>query len=291
MLFDYAAEAGARQTVNELNRFHIDLASMMTPLQFREIADLPRTTLSEGSRAWIRNIRALSPRLLTSPRTFVRRNVVPQIDLYTDPRVPASRKSLLIAFCGNAKRLMLPAPVVLQALDAEGWDVVKVRKTERLNYIDHDGNWSRLARTANLIRKRLRDWRYRQVVCLGTSSGGGAALIVALLLNADCGVSVGGSLPPEMQLRLLHSRGLFRRLPAFRFAFSEDCMADRRAAVAVQARLGGKLAGFATYEKHNLFHHLVHDNRFEAEFSALIQPESRTIDRAVRRVSRLVASL
>jgi hypothetical protein len=102
-------------------------------------------------------------------------------------------KTLLIGFCGNANRLMLPIPVFLQFVPEDGYDVLILRDPSRTGYLRGvPGFGGDLVKVAEAIRANVHIGSYREVRCVGTSGGGATALYTGLLLDVRRAVSVGG---------------------------------------------------------------------------------------------------
>ncbi len=127
---DYAALASRCRTKNEFRRLHIDLENTLAPAELREIKKLIDTQGQDApGRGWMGALQELSPTLFEAPQAYQRHALASRATLYQDPASDVAKKGLLVAFTGDARRLMLPVCVVLQLIDSRRWDVVVLRKT------------------------------------------------------------------------------------------------------------------------------------------------------------------
>jgi hypothetical protein len=132
------------------------------------------------------------------PQPYVRQVVAPGVLRYAAPATQGeeARRTLVVAFTGAAFRLMLPIAVVLQNLDADRHDLLLLFDRARTQFL---GGLPALVAALD----RLADFRrYQRLVCLGTSAGGLPALYAAIEARAARGVSVGGSVPDDIPLRV-----------------------------------------------------------------------------------------
>ena len=124
------------QTQNQINRVHIDLENILAPLELAGLVkfagdhDLPKQT-----RYWLRKFETQVPEILESPQQFGRRTLGP-LTLYQNATHDVRDKGLLVAFCGNAHRLMLPVSIFLQFVDSRSWDMPVLKKDSRSSYMD-----------------------------------------------------------------------------------------------------------------------------------------------------------
>jgi hypothetical protein len=256
----YLDLASQCRSENQLNRLHIQLEVILTPREMRSLADLPPLhPLSVLSGRWLEKIENFSPGILTSPQQFNRRVLAKNVMLYQDPEVGPSRKSLLVGFTGNGRRLGLPISVLLQCLDSRAWDVVLLFKgRDKRSYLTGiRGVSRRLAGVVRYVRKSTQADRYRRIVTFGTSAGGFAAALAANFLHAARGVSICGfkrharlSLGVRCRLKVHEVLGIPR--PALELVYGEDRIDDYEGALAVQKLLGGRLRPIPGVNDHNL---------------------------------------
>ena len=116
------------QTQNQFNRVHIDLENILAPLELANLARFAVTRdLPEQTRDWLRKLETQVPEIFELSQQFGRRTVGP-LTLYQNANRDVSNKGLLVAFCGNARRLMLPVSVFLQFVDSHSWDIAVLKK-------------------------------------------------------------------------------------------------------------------------------------------------------------------
>jgi hypothetical protein len=126
--------------------------------------------LSPSAQSWLKQMTVLGQFDKGEPQRFHAEVLAPNIYLYRDPSVASEWKRLIVGFCGNANRLMLPIACVLQHLPAGSMPELISRITAD---VGAESYWRRY--------------------CYGTSMGGFAALRYGLLWQADRAISIGGS--------------------------------------------------------------------------------------------------
>lgn len=125
-------------------------------------------------------------------RPYIPTPIAPNVTLFGAPGA-AQGKSLLICFCGNVNRLMVPIPVFLQFIPETLFDVLIVKDPSRLGYLQGvPGFAGTLSEVVDRIGAQIRLDSYADIRCIGTSGGGSAALYAGLLLGANRAISVCG---------------------------------------------------------------------------------------------------
>ena len=270
---DYIALTSQCRTQNQFNGLHIDLENLVTPIEISSLARVAQSRqLPKPVYPWLEKLARLSPGLLDSPQRFERTALSENLFFYRDPRKDAGHKRLLVGFTGGARRLMMPIAIFLQALDSQLWDVVLLRKgPERRPYTRGLEGLSRsLPGVLQFIQTAVGAKEYQRVVTLGTSGGGHAALLAAILMDGVLGVSVGGSSPQMpiglgLRLRLAMHQARTSHRPELKLVFGADCARDREHALSLQASFGGRLYSVAGVAEHNPFRALLARGEF-AEF-------------------------
>ena len=127
------------------------------------------------------------------PQQYVRHYFADDVMLFHDPEQPRRNKTLLIGFCGRARRLMPPITALLQVLPSDGYDIVALRDHRREHY-DHgtEGYADSLLGLVMRLQADLETKRYPRIVTFDTSMGGFPALRAGILIGADQAVSIGG---------------------------------------------------------------------------------------------------
>ena len=140
-------------------------------------------------------------------RPFLKKRLSSNVYFYTTTN---ENKNLLICFCGNANRLMLPIPVFLQYIDHKVYDVLVLMDPSKLCYhLGVPGFGSTIEESADLLSDIATRGKYQQVKTFGTSGGGCASLFCGVYLNANKSISVGGRHPLtyEVTNNLLSDKG------------------------------------------------------------------------------------
>lgn len=105
----------------------------------------------------------------------------------------SAARALLVAFCGNSDRMMMPLCAFAQHVPAARFDIVMLTTGDRSMYLrgipgyapDLASAMARLGRDVGLEG-------YASVRCMGTSGGGAASLYAAEMLGASRALCVGG---------------------------------------------------------------------------------------------------
>jgi hypothetical protein len=139
----------------------------------RQLQTLKRVVFNRGAAA---------------PEAYERIEETPAVTVFHG--APAADR-LLLAFCGKAHMLLGPVARVLQRLPAARYDVVVVRDLSKAGYERGVPGFSHDLGTA-VQRLVARHARGRAIYCLGTSGGGGAALLGARIAGAVAAVSFSG---------------------------------------------------------------------------------------------------
>jgi len=180
------------QTTAKVRRTMILAENRLTP---EEVIALRarRDDLPSEAREWIERFGAQVE--AAGPVTrFARRTLSANVTLLEAE--PPSR-ALLVVFCGQVPRPMLPLCLFLQHVPP-GCDVAMLWDPERLMYLRGirgfaDGPAALAAR----LRAVFEVDRYATVRALGSSSGGAAALAVGALMGVEQAVALGGLHPSQ----------------------------------------------------------------------------------------------
>jgi hypothetical protein len=150
--------------------------------------------LSPSAQSWLKQMTVLGQFDKGEPQRFHAEVLAPNIYLYRDPSVASEWKRLIVGFCGNANRLMLPIACVLQHLPADLCDLMVLRAPTWSHYAKgippYAGSMPELI---SRITADVGAESYWRRYCYGTSMGGFAALRYGLLWQADRAISIGGS--------------------------------------------------------------------------------------------------
>jgi hypothetical protein len=264
--FDYLRRASRCRTQNEFNRLHIELENILTPLELAGIAKLAKMSTSpEPSRLWLERIQKWKPELFESPQGYERRSFSRHVTLYQNPKGEAHDKGLLVAFSGDARRLMMPTSVFLQFVDSRMWDVVVLKKGSRNSYLlGLDSVATDFHGLVEYLQTTFTPAQYRRVMTLGTSSGGFAAAWAAFLMGADRGISVGGG-PPRPLPALTAGDQPAPDGVDLCYVYGMDCPQDHQAALLLLDIFGGRLRPVPDIDAHGVLSRLLKSGKL-AEF-------------------------
>lgn len=200
----YLGEIAGCRTLNQFNRVHIHIAVYFTPAETCEIIDGVRARgipLAPEARQWHQKtdeqLRAGGRRVMPYERSVV----APGAMMYAAPGTPEerARRTLVIAFTGNAHRLGMPLATFLQHCPGEDYEfLVLFDRARRFYLAGVDGLGANLPSSIDAIRARVDPSRYRRALTFGTSGGGLATVWAAVQLELPRAVSVGGSTPVEI---------------------------------------------------------------------------------------------
>lgn len=196
------------RTANDVRRVQVMLANELAPVEVAALAAAMRTDHAGAYRSTERFLSGLESVLgfaTQRPQPYVRQVVAPGVLRYAAPATQGeeARRTLVVAFTGAAFRLMLPIAVVLQNLDADRHDLLLLFDRARTQFLGGVPGVADDLPALVAALDRLADFRrYQRLVCLGTSAGGLPALYAAIEARAARGVSVGGSVPDDIPLRV-----------------------------------------------------------------------------------------
>jgi hypothetical protein len=261
----YRRRIGRCRTENQLNRIHIAIENYMTPAEVRHFgAALAGDAADTPSRRWIEGLAGALPVKTARPVEFERRAIVKGVSLYSAAVGSAAGKTLLIGFAGRFLRLMLPTAWVLDCLNPALYDVVVLRDFSRLSFaLGIPGLGNDIFAVLSGLRGHVDPGAYRNAISLGTSGGGVPALMAAILLGLDRGISVGGQDMQRIAVKLAHcglNGDAYAALLASRpnpfpeliLAYGENCQTDAQAAFAQHQLMPSRLAKVRNCPKHGV---------------------------------------
>jgi hypothetical protein len=189
------AERCEAASQNEFHRVLLVLARHATNDQFRDLfsqLDHVRFPHREQLLYWRRTLAKFTPSLFSSGSRYRRRHSDRndhRLILFSCQARPSrpTQAATIIAFTDKSGLLMAPVPCILQALAANGHDLVVIRRRWKTSYLDDDG------RLLGSIREHLRSTlrgRLQRSLTLGSSQGGLAALCTAHALGLRLGVAI-----------------------------------------------------------------------------------------------------
>jgi hypothetical protein len=250
----YARRVARCRTPNQRNRLHIALESYMTPLEVRYLAaTLAHEPPESHERRWSARLLSYMMSRLARSTDFIRESPQRAVTRYTNGVGTPKEKTLLLCFAGIFHRLMVPTSTFLDCLDPVRYDVVLVRDFSKTAFSKGiaglgDDFFSALRSLGRLVNMEA----YRRTVAFGTSAGGFPALLAAIHLELDQGISVAGvDLPefaswlqgwgvdPAPYAALLASRP--EPYPQLLLVYCQNCDKDAAAAKALHQRIPSTL--------------------------------------------------
>jgi hypothetical protein len=247
---DVRAALAACTSTAEIYRAQIDAENCLAPT---EVADLAAdcASLPEAARPWILKLAAGCAGVSATTQAYRRRNLGDNAMVFEAPAPADAPRCLVVAFTGIALRMMMPIAPFLQALPAERCDVVVLRDPARVSFLQGvPGYATDIRALAARLAADLPMARYTDSCCVGTSSGGVAALVlgpligarVALALGAGHPVSLAQRAPPEVTWSafdplLAAAPPSTRRICAFGDGFPRDSVRARLLAMMCHADL------------------------------------------------------
>jgi hypothetical protein len=260
--FDYPKLAARCRTQNEFNRLHIGLENVCTP---RELANITKLVFP-ATRSWLKHYHTWTPELFDAPQRYERREISPHMILYQSSEADARDKDLLVAFTDNARRLLMPICAFLQFLDSRMWDVVVLKKCSRDSYLlGLEGISTDFCGLVEFVHTTLSPMQYQRVITLGASAGGYAAILAALHLGAERGISISGS-PPRTHLAAMVGDRQAAPGTDLCYVFGQDSATDRQSALVLSDLFGGgRLCPVPGVHGHNPLSYLLKNGQF-AEF-------------------------
>ncbi len=207
MLESYLESVGRCTTINEFNRLHVGLENRLGPLEVAQLITRARNevaTLPEASVYWLGRMGSLMVESGLPLQGYVRQELGKGAVLHAVP-APAEvrrQRTLVIAYTGRSKRLMLPLSVFLQHCDGERYEfLVLIDKTNRSYMRGIQGLADDMPGLIARIGGMIASPGHRRIVAFGTSGGGFAALWTAIALGLARGVSIGGPSPEHVNAR------------------------------------------------------------------------------------------
>jgi hypothetical protein len=204
--FEFGNGSFARKQRALLNAEH-----GLTPLEFQSVTQ-QLCKRFPNARAELRDLHLSQLLEKESPTPYMSKQLFSGATLFHDPETSCTNKSLVLAFCGQAQRLMIPTGLFLQLLPHKDVDLLILQDSDRTHFAH--GLRGYATNFSELITRLDADVKlgsYKSACCYGTSMGGFVALRCSLLL-ATKGISVGGKFPWHIH-RLLTGQPL----PAFDF--------------------------------------------------------------------------
>jgi LPS sulfotransferase NodH len=300
----YEETVCAFKSVNQINQFQIELGHALTPLETAELLpSLHNKTLPPAATEWLRAHKDL---LASSKKPLVphqRENVHEGVTFYRGKPEPGQQRHLLIAFTGDARRLMMPICLFLQECNMANLDVLLLDDRSKCFYLNGIEGFALNMKGLIERLKTLYDRRdYGSVVSLGTSGGGLAALWVGTALQLDKAISVGGPSHLYTDSRLsarARPFGEFEelvkseevRLPKMVYALGDGCAKDQQKLLELSKLVRMEVVRVEGCEDHNIFYYLFLKKQLGSFLRQLIQVQPQSLPSSQPKPPRLSTAL
>lgn len=225
MIEDYFERVASCRTLNQINGVHIAMTNVMTPMEALAVRDrlgaggwmFPAENVGTEGSARLTAMLAMHMDKIVGDfveagkeraEVFLRLPVARDVWLFSRGGERSS-KTLIIAFTGNADRLMMPTPTFMQHLDADAADVLMLVDRSKQGYRGGLAGVAESIEDLILALPRLgQAERYRRTVVAGTSGGGLPAVLAGLKLGADAVMAVGCRTPHAGRWQDLRGMGV-----------------------------------------------------------------------------------
>lgn len=207
----YLDEMAKCTTVNQFNRVHIHIEIHYSPQEVCGIIDGVRARgvpLAPPCDHWLTRMDGFLRGDGRAVQPYGREPITRAVTFYAAPGDAATRarRRLIVAFAGDAKRLMMPVSAFLQHCPADRFEVLLLMDFKQRFYVDGvEGFGNDMPGTHAAIAARFPRTRLRRAMSFGTSAGGLAAIWTAVALGLPRAVAVGGVTPEEIATRELTS--------------------------------------------------------------------------------------
>jgi hypothetical protein len=198
---DVRAALAACGSTAEIYRVQIDAENCLAPAEVAALA-ADHASLPEAAQPWILKLAATCAGICATTQPYRRRDLGDNAMMFEAPAPADAPRSLVVAFTGIALRMMLPVAGFLQALPAERCDVLVLRDPDRVCFLQGVPGYAPDIRAlASRLAADLPMDRYTDRCCVGTSSGGAAALVLGPLIGARVALALGGGHPHALTQR------------------------------------------------------------------------------------------
>ena len=236
-----------------------ELEDVLTPTEFAALgAHLERPEL-RALHAGLSSARAIAA---GTPQSYGRRVIADNVLHFSDDRLPAADKTLVVAFAGRMQRLMIPNVAFLQCLPASRYDVVIVSDPARQHFRRGlPGYADGFLALVGALGRDVPHGDYRRSVSFGASMGGLPAVWYGIMADTERTICIGarrawdidrllsGDAPPHAYEPLCACCGGGRRNIVFVHAAGHA--ADSEAARNHAGLVGGQVLAIPGLASHN----------------------------------------
>lgn len=268
---DQVARAGSD---NMIRQVHLAFENELAPAELEWLAagiEASGAGLPRLCHEWGAGMRALMRAGTPRIHPFVRQPVGHGAALYAAPGGPQERgrRTLLVAFAGDARRLMLPISLFLQHCDPERHEVLLLFDLSQSFFLrGMAGIAPDLGALQRWIDGQVRARAAARTIVVGCSAGGLAAVWTAVALGYPRVVSFGGTTPGEVAERH-HTQDLdvsgfaeairlaAGALPEVAYVYGDACERDRLKGQALAACLPVTAIPVPACDRHNVLWELL----------------------------------
>lgn len=283
----YLADLARCATVNQFNRLHILLENVLAPGEVTALIDGVRErslTVPQPAAHWLARLDTLLRANGRRVQPYERHALAEGATAYAAPGTTAERaaRTLVIAFTGDANRLMMPIALLLQHCPAERHEFVVLVDRQRSLYLNGvAGLGTDLPSTIARLAEVAAPTRYRRAVSFGTSAGGLAAVWTGVALGLARAVSVGGVTPAQVSERVQTQhlrteafdevvRQNVARLPEVLLVAGERNVRDNEKALAMTALLPAATITVPGSTHHNVLYDIWNRGELDAFLERLL---------------------
>ncbi len=254
---------------NQIHQFHIALGHVVTPLEVQALVQAGQNQpLPPVAKEWLEELALLLHRYNGQLVAHTRHNLQEGLTFYKGHPKPGEERHLMVAFTGDAMRLMTSIFIFLQECKLENLDVLLLFDRSRRFYLHGIEGFAPDIETLLDKLPTLYDKRdYRSVVSLGTSGGGLAALWAGVALNLNKAISVGGPSHLYTDSRLAGMDRPFAgferlvesqkgSLPELVYCLGDQCEKDKQKLNELRTLVPMTVARIEGCAEHNVLHYL-----------------------------------
>ena len=207
MVDAYLAKLALCTTPNQFNRLHIALESLLAPAEICALIDGVRErslAVPPASVYWLGQMDTLLRGDGRRVQGYVRHAIAEGASAYAAPGDDRARmgRTLVLAFTGDAGRLMMPISLFLQHCPADRYEFVLLTDQTRCFFLKGvTGLGDDFPTSIARLRDLCAPSRFGRAISFGTSAGGLATVWAAVALGLTRAVSVGGVTPTEVAER------------------------------------------------------------------------------------------
>jgi len=285
----YEETVCAFKSVNQINQFQIELGHALTPLETSALLpSLHNKTLPPAATEWLRAAEDLLTSFKTPLVSHRRENIQNGVTFYRGKPQPGQDRHLLIAFTGDARRLMTPICLFLQACNMNNLDVLLLDDRSKNFYLNGiEGFAPSMTGLIERLQSLYERGDYSNVVSMGVSGGGLAALWAGTAMRLDKAISIGGPSHLYTDSRLSAIARPFgefeqlvkaekERLPKMVYALGDGCVKDQQKLQELRKLVPMEVATVEGCQEHNIFHHLFRKKQLGAFLRKLIQAQPQS---------------